>query len=67
MPSNVNYAIIVLQINDMHATIRKETKMEEYMLDTNVNLEIILGNMQRQMTNLSISPQGPSTSRNIEN
>jgi hypothetical protein len=67
MPSNENCAIRVSQINDMHATIRKETKMEKYMLDTNVNLDIILGKIQRQMTNLSISPQGPSTSRNSEN
>jgi hypothetical protein len=41
--------------------------MEEYMLETNVDPEIILGKVQRQMTNLSISPQGPSTSRSFEN
>jgi hypothetical protein len=41
--------------------------MEEYMLETNVDPEIILGKVQRQMTSLSISPQGPSTSRSSEN
>jgi hypothetical protein len=37
------------------------------MLETNVDPEIILGKVQRQMTTLSISPQGPSTSRSVEN
>jgi hypothetical protein len=41
--------------------------MEEFMLETNVDPEIILGKVQRQMNTLSISHQGPSTSRSVEN
>jgi hypothetical protein len=67
MPSNVNYAIRASQINDLNETIQKETKMEEYMLETYVDPEIILGKVQRQMTSMSISTQGPSTSINSEN
>jgi hypothetical protein len=50
MPTNVNYAIRYPQINDLHGAIEKETKMEECMLDTNVDPEIILGKVQRQIT-----------------
>ena len=37
------------------------------MLETNVDHMIILGKVQIQMTNLSVSPQGPSTSKSFEN
>jgi hypothetical protein len=37
------------------------------MLETNVDPEIILRKVQRQMTNLSISHQASSTSRSSEN
>jgi hypothetical protein len=40
--------------------------MEEYMLETNVDPEIILGKVQRQMTSLTLSSQGPSTSRSTK-
>jgi hypothetical protein len=42
IPAKVNYAIKVLKINDIHASIQKETNMEEFMLNTNVDPEIIL-------------------------
>jgi hypothetical protein len=67
MLGNVNYAIISSQINDLHGAIKNETKMEEYMLDTNANPKIILGKVQIQMFGLSISPQGPYASRSYEN
>jgi hypothetical protein len=67
MPTNVNYAIRSSQINDLHGSIQKATKMEEFMLETNVDPEIILGKVQRQMNTLAISHQGPSTSRTVEN
>jgi hypothetical protein len=67
MTTNVNYAIKSSQINDLHGGIQKATKMEEYMIETNVDLEIILGKVQRQMFGFSISPQGPSTSRSSKN
>jgi hypothetical protein len=37
------------------------------MLETNVDHDIILGKVKRQMNTLSITHQAPSTSRNIEN
>jgi hypothetical protein len=40
--------------------------MEEFTLETNVDPEIILGEVQREMSTMSISPQGPSTSRSTE-
>jgi hypothetical protein len=43
---NVNYVIRVSQINDLHEAIQKATKMEEFMLETNVDPEIILKRLQ---------------------
>ena len=36
------------------------------MIETNVDPEIILGNVQREMGNLTISNQGSSSSKNVE-
>jgi hypothetical protein len=66
MPSNINYEIIVSQINTLYEAMRKEMNMEGYMLECNANLEIILGKVQRWMTSLIISSQVPCTSREIE-
>jgi len=41
--------------------------MEEIMLETNLDPEIILEKVQRQMDTLAILNQGASTSRNVEN
>jgi hypothetical protein len=41
--------------------------MEEFMLETNVDPEIILWKVQRQMNILSISHKGPYNSRTVEN
>jgi hypothetical protein len=43
MLENVNYAIRYSQIDDFNGAIQKSTKMEEFMLETNVDPEIILG------------------------
>jgi hypothetical protein len=67
IPPNVNYAIKYSQLNDLDRAIKKETEMEEFMLETNVDPEFILGKVQRQMNIMSISHQGPYTSRNVEN
>jgi hypothetical protein len=40
--------------------------MEEIMIETNVDPEIILGKVQREMTNLTIENQRASGSRNVE-
>jgi len=63
MNSNVNYTIRDSKTNDLNEAIQKETNMEEYMLETNVTPDIILGKVQTQMTTLSLSPQVPSTYR----
>jgi hypothetical protein len=67
IPSNVNYAIRASQKNDLNEAIQKATKMEKYMLQINVDLDIILGKVQIQMTSLSIAPQRPYTSRSSKN
>jgi hypothetical protein len=54
IPSSVNYEIRVSQINTLNEETKKETKMEEYMLETNVDYDIILGKVQRKMTSLSL-------------
>jgi len=41
--------------------------MEEIILETCVNPDIILGKFQRKMDTFSVSNQGASTSRNVEN
>jgi hypothetical protein len=63
---NVNYAIRDSQINDVDLTIQKETKSKEYILETNIDPGINLGKVQKKMNNLSISPQGISTSRIVK-
>jgi hypothetical protein len=51
----MKFAIRAPQIEDLHGAIHKATKMEEIMLDTYVDLDIILRKFQIQMDNLSIS------------
>jgi hypothetical protein len=43
-----------------------DTEMEEIMLETGVDPDIILGRVQRQMDNLAISNQEASSSRRNE-
>jgi hypothetical protein len=43
--------------------MNKVIEMQEIMFETNVDTEIILGKVQRQMDTLNISDQGTSTSR----
>jgi len=66
MSANVNYTIRCSQTNDLEGAIQKEMKMEEFMLETNLDPEIILGKVNRQMDTLGITHQVPSTSRNVE-
>jgi len=67
MPSNVNFSIRSSRINNLNASIQKEMKMEEFMVEKNVDPDIILGKVQREVNTLAISNQGMSTSRNVEN
>jgi hypothetical protein len=67
MPAYVKYVIRVAQIEYLGGAMRKETKMEEIVIETNVDPEIILGKVQRQMDNLVIANQQALTSNNFEN
>lgn len=57
MPSIVKYAIKSSNI------ITLEDVMEENMLESNVDLEIMLGKEQRKMSSLTVSNQNTSSSR----
>lgn len=46
--------------------MRRMTKIEYFMIESNVDPEIILGKVQRQMIDLSFSSQVPYTSRVVE-
>jgi hypothetical protein len=52
MPANVTCSIIVSQIVDLYGSISKATKMEEIMIEANVDPKIILRKFQRKMDNL---------------
>jgi hypothetical protein len=66
MPSNVKFSIRASQIEDLNGAMNKETKMEEIMLETDADPDIILGRVQREMDTLTISNQGASSSRRNE-
>jgi hypothetical protein len=61
MPSNVKYSIRAAQIKYLERSISKKTKMEEIMIETNVDPEIILGKVQREMGNITIANKGDSS------
>ena len=46
--------------------MRRMTEIEYFMIESNVDPEIILGKVQRQMIDLSFSSQVPYTSRVVE-
>jgi hypothetical protein len=48
IPTNVNYAIIYSRINTLYVVIQKEINMEEFMLETKYDLEIILEKVPRK-------------------
>jgi len=47
--------------------MRKPTQMEETMIETDPDLEIIIGKFKRKMDTLTTSNQRASTSKNVEN
>lgn len=57
MLANVRYIIKDLGITDLDEVVHKVYEMEENMLASNANPELILAKVQRQMTNLSMNPQ----------
>jgi hypothetical protein len=50
----------------LEEAMRRVTEMEYFMIESEVDPEIILGKVQRQMIDLSLSSQVPSTSRVVE-
>ena len=56
MLANVRYAIKDPGITNLYEEMEKAYVMEENMLESNVEFELILGRVQRKMTNLSINP-----------
>jgi hypothetical protein len=62
MPSNVKYAIRTSQMDTLEEAMIKANDMEEIMIEMGVDLDIILGKVQRQLGGLSIDNQGASSS-----
>jgi len=57
MPPNVNFSIRDSQIDTLKEAMIKATKMEENMIETNVDPNIILRRMQGKIDNLNINDQ----------
>jgi hypothetical protein len=66
MPLNVKYAIRTSQMDTLEEAMTKSMEMEEIMIETGVDPDIILGKVQRQLGGLSIDNQGASSSRKNE-
>jgi hypothetical protein len=66
MPPNVKHAIKTSQMDTLEEAMTKATEMEEIMIETGANLDIILGKVQRQISGLNIDNQGASSSRRNE-
>jgi hypothetical protein len=65
MSSNVKFAIRASQIETLDEAMIKAIKMEEIMIETGVDPDIILGRVQRQMDSLNIVDQGRKPSKNF--
>jgi hypothetical protein len=66
MPSNVKFTIRASQIETLDEAMIKESKMEESVLETGVDLDIVLGKVKRCMASLNIHDQGKSSSKKNE-
>jgi hypothetical protein len=66
MPPNVKYAIRTSQMDTLDEAMTKATEMEEIMIETSIDIDIILGRVQRQMGRLNIYNQGDFISRKNE-
>jgi hypothetical protein len=65
MPPNVKFSIRTSQMDTLEEAT-KATKMEEIMIETSVDPDIILGKVQRQLGSLNIDDQGASSLRKDE-
>lgn len=66
MLANVRYTIKDSGITTLDEEMEKEYDMEENMLDNDIDIELILGKLQRKMTILLVNPYCASISRNGE-
>jgi hypothetical protein len=66
MPSNMKYAIITSQMDTLEEAMTKATEMEEIMIETGADPDIILGKIQRKLGGLSIDNHESSSSRKNE-
>jgi hypothetical protein len=60
----VKYVIRTSQMDTLEEEIIKSTEMEEIMIETGVDYDIILGKVTRQLGGLIFDNQGSSSSRN---
>jgi len=63
MPPNVKHAIRTSQMDTLEEVMTKATDMEEIMIETGVDPDIILGKLQRHIGGLNIDNQGAYNSR----
>jgi hypothetical protein len=63
MPPNVKYAIKTSQMDTLEEAMAKATEMEEIMIETGADPDIILGRVQKQMGGLNNDNQRASSSR----
>ena len=63
---NVRYAIKDFEKPDLDEEIEKSYDMVENIPKSNVDPNLILGEVQRQMISLSMNPQHTLISRNVE-
>jgi hypothetical protein len=66
IPPNVKYAIRTFQMYTLEEEITKATEMEEIMIETGFDPDIILRKIQRQLGGLIIDNKGASSSRKNE-
>jgi hypothetical protein len=66
MALDVKYSIRTSQMDTLEEAMTKAIEMEEIMIETGVEPDIILGRVQRQMGGLNIHNQGAPSSRNNE-
>lgn len=55
MSANVKYAINVSNITTLEEAMEKDYEMEENMLESNCDLEVVLGKLQRKVSSLSLN------------
>jgi hypothetical protein len=66
MPSNVKFTIRASQVDTLDEEMIKAIEIEEIMIETSIDHDIILGKVKRRMESLNIVDQGASSLRKNE-